>query len=93
MDKYDDIIRILSCDQIHIMEVFGCLHAGPNKNVDEHSVKKRLHEKYEKNFDKDIKKLINLGLVGRYRDKNYCLSRDGMIVAKRLHDRKLEKFF
>jgi len=92
MDKYDEIIKRLTIDEIHILEILGKLEVSRNKNIDLHTLKKRLHGKYEKNFDKSFKNLKNFGLVGIYRPPdNICMSNDGMIVARRLYDNKLKK--
>jgi len=90
MDIYDEIINELSHDEIHIMEILGKLEVSPHKNIDIHTLKKRLHGKYEKNFDKSLQHLKNLGLVGVYRADNICMSNVGLIVARRLYDIKLK---
>lgn len=91
MDRYDEIISRLSHNEIHIMEILGKLEVSQNKNIDIHTLKKRLHGKYVGNFDKSLQHLKNYGLVGIYRSDNICMSNDGMIVAKRLYDNKLKK--
>ncbi len=93
MVNYDIIINSLNNDEIHIMEILGSLSISPNKNIKIQSIKKRVHGKYQKNFDDTIKSLMNKGLIGVYRHNNICTGHDGMIVARKLYDRKLKNSF
>lgn len=93
MVDYNSIIESFNDDEIYMMEILGSLSVSPNKNIKINTLKKRVHGKYINNFDATLKSLLTKGLIGNYRNNNICMSREGMIVAKRLYKKKLRDSF
>lgn len=83
-----DQISTLSISEKKILYVLGKMHISVNKNVHEKTIKKKLPEKYSKEVKKDLKKLLNSGILIRYRPHNYGLSKKGRILADKIVKQK-----
>ncbi|MFQ6063279.1 MAG: winged helix-turn-helix transcriptional regulator [Methanosarcinales archaeon] len=68
------------------MEIFGKLCASENKNVRYETLKKKIPKEYHKNLSKTIKELIAMGLLRKYRKKNYALTKEGRKLAHQLNE-------
>ena len=84
----EDIIKELTPLEKRILIIFGSLHISVNKNVSEHSIKKKLSNKDQKDFSKAIKHLKAMGLIGKYRKENLCMGKEGRIVAETIFKEK-----
>lgn len=85
----DDIT--LNDDERKVLEVLGKLHTSPNKNVNKASIRKRLPQKYQGDLSKTIKSLHSKGLLRYYRNENYSLTKEGVIMAKTLAEEMMKK--
>ena len=85
----DDIV--LNGDERKVLGVLGKLHISKNKNVHEATIRKKLPQKYQGNLSKTIKSLHSKGLLRYYRNENYSLTNDGVIMAKTLADEAMKK--
>jgi Mn-dependent DtxR family transcriptional regulator len=85
----DDIT--LNDDERKVLEVLGKLHISKNKNVHEATIRKKLPQKYQGNLPKTIKSLHSKGLLRYYRNENYSLTKEGVIMAKTLAEEAMKK--
>lgn len=85
----DDIA--LNDDERKVLEVLGKLHISKNKNVYEATIRKKLPQKYQGNLPKTIKSLHSKGLLRYYRNENYSLTKEGVIMAKTLAEEAMKK--
>ncbi len=81
----------LDDDEKRVMEIFGKLEVSQNKNVDFHTIRKRLLPKYHDNLKKIIDRLISKGLIRPYRSDNYSLTDQGLRIAHNLWKIRQEK--
>lgn len=81
----------LNDDEQKVLEVLGKLHISKNKNVHEATIRKKLPQKYQGNLPKTIKSLHSKGLLRYYRNENYSLTKEGVIVAKTLAEEVIKK--
>ena len=84
----------LNDDELKVMETFGKIEISQNKNVDFHSIRKRLPLKYHKNLKKIIDGLITKKLISPYRGQdNYALTDEGFRIANYLWKERREKIY
>lgn len=83
-----DDVATLSDIEIRILEVLGKLHISPSKNVNEKTVRKKLPQKYQSEFNDGIKGLHSKGLLRYYRNDNYALNAEGVKIAEKLATNK-----
>ncbi len=81
----------LNDDERKVLEVLGKLHISKNKNVYEATIRKKLPQKYQGNLPKTIKSLHSKGLLRYYRNENYSLTKEGVIMAKTLAKEAMKK--
>jgi len=81
----------LNDDERKVFEVLGKLHISKNKNVYEATIRKKLPQKYQGNLPKTIKSLHSKGLLRYYRNENYSLTKEGVIMAKTLAEEAMKK--
>jgi len=81
----------LNDDEQKVLEVLGKLHISKNKNVHEATIRKKLPQKYQGNLPKTIKSLHSKGLLRYYRNENYSLTKEGVIMAKTLAEGVIKK--
>ncbi len=85
----DDLV--LNGDERKVLGVLGKLHISKNKNVHEATIRKKLPQKYQGNLSKTIKSLHSKGLLRYYRNENYSLTNEGVIMAKTLAEKAMKK--
>jgi len=74
----------LTDEERKVLEILGKLHISQSKNINEATIRKKLHPKYHKNLAKIIKSLHSKGLLRYYRSQNYSLTDEGKRIAEKL---------
>lgn len=79
-NSIEDIVNNLSPIEHAILYECGKMHISVNKNVNGDTLKKKLPDKYHKDFSKAIKNLLHKGLLVTYRPNNYGVPKKGRSV-------------
>jgi Mn-dependent DtxR family transcriptional regulator len=66
-----------------VLELLGKLHVSQSKNINEATIRKKLHPKYRSELSKTIKSLHSKGLLRYYRSQNYSLTDEGKKIAEK----------
>ena len=83
----------LTKDECKVLEILGKLHISPSKNIDEATIRKKLHPKYHKNLANIIKSLRSKGLLRYYRSQNYSLTDEGKKIAEKMASELFKKTY
>ncbi len=83
----------LSDTEREILYVLGKMRISVNKNVREETIKKKLPDKYLKDFNSALSTLLKSGLIVKYRPHNYGLSQDGRILVDKIVELKRSKIY
>ncbi len=74
----------LTHEERKVLELLGKLHVSQNKNINEATIRKKLHSRYHEHLHETIKSLHSKGLLRYYRSQNYCLTDEGKMIAEKL---------
>ena len=58
------------------------------KNFDEHTLKKKLSQKDLKNYKEAFSNLCACGIIVKYRDENYAVSKQGRHITDEIVEQK-----
>lgn len=82
-----ELIEKLTPIEKKILLECGKEHISVKKNIREETIKKKMPNKYLKDFNKSLKHLIAMGLVIVYRPHNYGLSKDGRTISQKIKEK------
>lgn len=92
-DSIQEVVNSLSPIEKAILYECGKMCISVNKNVNEDTIKKKLPDKYHKDFSKAIKNLLSKGILVRYRHKNYGVSKEWrVIIAYIVEERHKDRY-
>ena len=86
-DDPKEIIKELSETEKNILYVLGKMRISVNKNINEHSLKKKLSNDDLKNYKKAFSNLSACGIIVMYRPGNFAVSKQG----RRITDENVEQ--
>jgi len=73
----------LTTGESKVLEILGKLHISQSKNINESTIRKKLHPQYREDLPKIIKSLHSKGLLRYYRSQNYSLTDAGKRIAEK----------
>lgn len=71
----EEIINQLSPTEKQILYILGKLDISIKKNINENTIKKKLSDNHLKKFPKSLNNLKNSGLIVKYRNNNWGVSK------------------
>ena len=80
-DDPKEIVKELSETEKNILFILGKMRISVNKNVNEHSLKKKLSNEDLKNYKKAFSNLCNSGIIVMYRPGNFGVSKQGRRIT------------
>ena len=80
-DNPKEIIKELSETVKNILYILGKMRISVNKNINEHSLKKKLSNEDLKNYKKAFSNLCACGIIEIYRPGNYAVSKQGRRIT------------
>ena len=80
-DNPKEIIKELSETEKNILYILGKMRISVNKNINEHSLKKKLSNEDLKNYKKAFSNLCACGIIEIYRPGNYAVSKQGRRIT------------
>lgn len=89
----EEIINQLSPTEIQILYILGKLDISVKKNINEDTIKKKLPDNHLKKFPKSLNNLKKSGLIVRYRNNNWAVSKKGREVTHLIVKQKREKYY
>ena len=92
-DNPKEIITQLSETEKNILYVLGKTRISVNKNVDEHSLKKKLSNDDLKNYKKAFSNLCACGIIEMYRPGNFAVSKQGRIITDEIVEQKRKSIY
>lgn len=92
-DNPKEIIKELSETEKNILYILGKMRISVNKNVDEHSLKKKLSNDDLKNYKKAFSNLCSCGIIVIYRPGNFAVSKHGRIITDEIVEKKEKILF
>ena len=92
-DDPKEIINELSETEKNILYILGKMRISVNKNVDEHSLKKKLSNDDLKNYKKAFSNLCSCGIIVRYRPGNFAVSKQGRRITDEIVEKKEKILF
>ena len=92
-DSPEEIINQLSPIEKQILYVLGKLKISVSKNINEDTIKKKLPSKYHKDFSKSLNNLKASGLIVKYRQNNWGVSKNGRKVIHLIVEQKREEHY
>ena len=87
-DDPKEIINELSETEKNILYILGKMRISVNKNVDEHSLKKKLSNDDLKNYKKAFSNLSACGIIVMYRPGNFAVSKQGRRITDEIVEQK-----
>jgi Mn-dependent DtxR family transcriptional regulator len=72
----------LTNEERKVLELLGKLHISQSKNINEATIRKKVHPKYHSELTNTIKSLHSKGLLRYYRSQNYSLTDKGKRLAE-----------
>ena len=90
-DDPKDIIKELSETEINILYVLGKMRISVNKNINEHSIKKKLSDEDLKNYKKAFSNFCACGIIVMYRPGNFAVSKQGIKITDEIVEQKRQK--
>lgn len=88
---YDDpkeIVKQLTKTERNILYILGKMRISVNKNVNEHSLKKKLSNEDLKNYNQAFSNLCACGIIVMYRPGNFGVSKQGRRITDEVVDQK-----
>ena len=90
----DEIINSLTNEEEEILYIAGKMNLSQNKNFREETITKKLSRRYRNISVKNVlKNLRRKGLVRKYRNKNWCMTPDGLIVAHHITQQRRSRIY
>ena len=86
-DYLDEILQDLTPIEKKILLECGKYNISIKKNISEETIKKKMPNSYMPKFNKSIKSLLAKGLLVKYRNNNFGLSKDGRTISKRIKEK------
>ena len=80
-DDPKEIVKELSETEKNILYILGKMRISVNKNVNEHSLKKKLSNEDLKNYKTAFSNLCNSGIIVMYRPGNFGVSKQGRRIT------------
>ena len=87
-DDPKEIVKELSETEKNILFILGKIRISVNKNVNEHSLKKKLSNEDLKNYKKAFSNLCNSGIIVMYRPGNFGVSKQGRRITDEIVEQK-----
>lgn len=87
-DDPKEIIKELSETEKNILYILGKMRISVNKNVNEHSLKKKLSNDDLKNYKKAFSNLCACGIIEMYRPGNFAVSKQGRRITDEIVKQK-----
>ena len=87
-DDTKEIIKELSETEKNILYVLGKMRISVNKNINEHSLKKKLSNDDLKNYKKAFSNLSACGIIVMYRPGNFAVSKQGRRITDEIVEQK-----
>ena len=87
-DDPKEIIKELSETEKNILYVLGKMRISVNKNINEHSLKKKLSNDDLKNYKKAFSNLSACGIIVMYRPGNFAVSKQGRRITDEIIKQK-----
>ena len=87
-DDPKEIIKELSETEKNILYVLGKMRISVNKNINEHSLKKKLSNDDLKNYKKAFSNLSACGIIVMYRPGNFAVSKQGRRITDEIVEQK-----
>lgn len=87
-DDPKEIVKELSVTEKNILYILGKMRISVNKNVNEHSLKKKLSNEDLKNYKKAFSNLCNSGIIVMYRPGNFGVSKQGRRITDEIVEQK-----
>ena len=87
-DDPKEIIKELSETEKNILYVLGKMRISVNKNINEHSLKKKLSNDDLKNYKKAFSNLSACGIIVMYRPGNFAVSKHGRRITDEIVEQK-----
>ena len=92
-DDPKEIIKELSETEKNILYVLGKMRISVNKNVNEHSLKKKLSNDDLKNYKKAFSNLCACGIIEMYRSGNFAVSKQGRRITDEIVEQKRKSIY
>lgn len=83
-----EIIKELTVTEKNILFILGKMRISVNKNVNEHSLKKKLSNEDLKNYNKAFSNLCACGIIVMYRPGNFGVSKQGRKITDEIVKQK-----
>ena len=87
-DDPKEIVKQLTKTERNILYTLGKMRISVNKNVNEHSLKKKLSNEDLKNYNDAFSNLCSCGIIVMYRPGNFGVSKQGRRITDEVVDQK-----
>ena len=87
-DDPKEIVKQLTKTEKNILYILGKMRISVNKNVNEHSLKKKLSNEDLKNYNQAFSNLCSCGIIVMYRPGNFGVSKQGRKITDEVVNQK-----